>query len=86
MMPGGGISDFQFPRSRTMSKRAKYNRGSIDSTMAAALKVSAEKAVYVFPTGVGFAIDDQPAPFGNRCYKVFAGQVNKVGNWPSVAK
>jgi len=60
-----------------------YHRGSIESTLNAAIKtVSGTNEVrYIFPTANGFIISKSPAPFGNPCYKIINGNVEKVGDW-----
>jgi hypothetical protein len=63
------------------TRRIKFHRGSIDSTMAAAIRASSGATVYVFGTANGFVIHPEPAPFGRRCYKVTGGAVEKVGDW-----
>jgi hypothetical protein len=52
----------------TRTRQKRYNRRDIDSILEAA-------------TAGGFVIDREPAPFGNRCYRVAGGMVTRVGNW-----
>ena len=65
----------------TTTKRIKFNRASIDSTIGAAKRISETKTCYVFATCNGFVIDNSPAPFGGKCYKIENGNVEKFGKW-----
>jgi hypothetical protein len=53
-------------RRTTMAKRVTYQRGSLDSTIAAARKVATTEPRYVFATALGFMIDRRPPPFGQQ--------------------
>jgi hypothetical protein len=46
--------------------RVRYNRGSIDSTVSAAIKTCGDRPSYVFATAFGFTIDRRPPPFGQQ--------------------
>lgn len=61
-----------------MSRRVKYNRGSLDSTIAAAVKVVQDAPLYVFATAYGFTIDRWPPPGGQRHVVVTASGVEYV--------
>jgi hypothetical protein len=46
--------------------RVRYNRGSLDSTVNAAIKTAGDAPQYVFATAFGFTIDRRPPPFGQQ--------------------
>ena len=52
------------------ARRVRYNRGSIDDTIAAARRLKSESDLYVFPTGVGLTIERKKPPFGLQYYVV----------------
>lgn len=58
-------------------KRIKYDRGDINSTMRAALKVSEYAEVYVYATAYGYIITDTRPPYGQPYYKVNDGKAEK---------
>jgi len=58
----------------------RYNRASINDTIRVAKKVSQNKGVaFVVATGNGFLIQDRPADFNRRCYRVTPTEVTIVG-------
>jgi len=61
-----------------MAKRIKYDRGDINSTLSAAKKIAQTYTVYVYATCFGFTIDKNPAPFGQKCLKVTASNIEKI--------
>jgi len=64
-------------------KRIRYNRGSIESTIAAARRVVAgsEQVRFVQATHGGFTITTVAPPFNGRGYRVSATGVERCGRW-----
>jgi DNA adenine methylase len=66
--------------SAEMGKRIRYNRGDLDSAIAAAKRLKADHPLYIFATAYGYTIEHRP-PVGSQQYIVVApdGKVDYVG-------
>lgn len=56
-----------------MARRVRYNRGNLDSAIAAARQIVDDHPVYIYATAGGFTIDHQRPPFGQQHVKVSPG-------------
>ena len=47
-----------------MAKRVRYNRGNIESVIAAARRLEADHDLYIYPTAYGYTLQHSKPPFG----------------------
>lgn len=62
-------------------RQVRYQRGSLASTLAAAIDLSHDSPRYVFATALGFTVWPSP-PLAQSYYKVHAGSVEHVSFAP----
>lgn len=53
-----------------MASKVRFDRGSIQSAVDAAIRLQSASTLYVFATHHGFTIDRQKPPFGQRYIEV----------------
>jgi hypothetical protein len=56
----------------SMKGGVRYDRASVDSTLAAARRLAAKSdtTMYAYATAYGMTLDTRPAPFGQQYYQI----------------